>query len=899
MTTGGASHVDRRAGGREKPTVDAVPRVKVEEVVVVFKTHFDIGYTDLARNVVDHYRTSMIDKALDVCDVAASMPAEQRFVWTLPGWPMAQILWSGQTPERRSRVLKAIREGRLVWHSLMGSTHTESLDLEEFVRGFRFSSELARAHGLPLPRDAKMTDVPSHSWIVPTMLKHAGVDFLHLGCNEASSSPDVPSLFWWEGPDGSRLLTMYTAGNYGTGLQAPEGWPHKTWLALIHTSDNHGPPCPADIEKLVEQAHRELPGVKLRFGRLSDFADAILSENPQLPVVRADMPDTWIYGIQSMPRETGVARHVRPEIGALESLNSLLTLWGVAVPTATTTIADAYEKSLMFGEHTWGYCMIDSVQWHYGDDWERAHAAGTHAVVEESWAEKGENIHNAARLVQPALNANMAELARSVAVDGPRIVVFNPLPWARDCALRTNTSERGNGLADATATIKSVRLRDVETNETVEAEVSKDSTLEFVARDVPSLGYRTYVPTGDAANASESVSCDDDATIENEYFRLRLDPARGRVPSLVEKQADRELVDANAAYGFGQYLYERFDAKAHRSYLTAYCKTQPWPDWAEQFGKPNLPAADEVAYAAASPGNFRLSVRRGPVSSRAELLARAGHGVPHDVRLCITLWQGCPFVDVELAVLGKKADPWPEAGWLCFPLKIGSPAFRLARLGSVIDPAKDICPGANHEMLCLSGGMTVSEPDGAGIGLCPIESPLISLGRPGLLRYTTHWTLRKPIVFVNLFNNVWGTNFQQWIDNVPASSVRIWATDHGLDESELVMRSWEARQPCFAAQGKDATGVLPPMQAGLTLSRAGVLVTAFGRNPDGNGILLRLWEQAGSDEPCCVRLPGSLHATMAQPCSLRGEAQGEVIPVSNGRCFLPLRRFAPTSVFFV
>jgi hypothetical protein len=33
----------------------------VEEIVVVFKTHFDIGYTDLARNVVAKYRTSMID----------------------------------------------------------------------------------------------------------------------------------------------------------------------------------------------------------------------------------------------------------------------------------------------------------------------------------------------------------------------------------------------------------------------------------------------------------------------------------------------------------------------------------------------------------------------------------------------------------------------------------------------------------------------------------------------------------------------------------------------------------------------------------------------------------------------------------------------------------------------
>ena len=47
----------------------------VEEVVVVFKTHFDIGYTDLARNVVNRYRTSMIDNALAVPD--RSQPARR------------------------------------------------------------------------------------------------------------------------------------------------------------------------------------------------------------------------------------------------------------------------------------------------------------------------------------------------------------------------------------------------------------------------------------------------------------------------------------------------------------------------------------------------------------------------------------------------------------------------------------------------------------------------------------------------------------------------------------------------------------------------------------------------------------------------------------------------------
>ena len=71
-------------------------RALVDEVTIVFKTHFDIGYTDLARNVVGRYPTTIIDNALTVCDSAKGMPSEQRFVWTLAGWPMAQILGPGR-----------------------------------------------------------------------------------------------------------------------------------------------------------------------------------------------------------------------------------------------------------------------------------------------------------------------------------------------------------------------------------------------------------------------------------------------------------------------------------------------------------------------------------------------------------------------------------------------------------------------------------------------------------------------------------------------------------------------------------------------------------------------------------------------------------------------------------
>jgi len=40
---------------------------------------------------------------------------------------------------------------------------------------------------------------------------------------------EAPLIFWWEGPDGTRLMTMYWGGYYGIDLLPPEGWPHKSW----------------------------------------------------------------------------------------------------------------------------------------------------------------------------------------------------------------------------------------------------------------------------------------------------------------------------------------------------------------------------------------------------------------------------------------------------------------------------------------------------------------------------------------------------------------------------------------------------------------------------------------------------------------------------------------------
>ena len=897
----------------------------LQEVVIVFKTHFDIGYTDFASNVVSRYRTTMIDEALRVVELSRPLPAEQQFAWTIPGWPAARIAmdWPGQTASRKEQLSRAFKDGRFVVHGLPFTTHTELLETEDLVRGLGFASSISRASGLPLPRDAKMTDVPCHSWILPTLLKSAGIDFLHLGCNAASSSPQVPVLFWWEGPDGARLLTMYSASGYGTGLVPPDRWPYRTWLALIHTGDNHGPPTPEEVQTLLAEAARTLPGVKVRIGRLSDFADGILAEKAEIPVIRGDMPDTWIHGPMCDPAGAKVARHMRPVITIAEGLHAQLKFWGMETPSITSSIAAAYEKSLLYGEHTWGGALYwvskysGNVEFEYGEKWRADQASGRFKRLEDSWDEHSSYIYAARDIVQPLLKTNLHLLARAVQTEGRRIVVYNPLPWKRSGLVEFEDSQPNFAFvqpldtAQETASPRDVAAASkltVNPSEVPVAWVGQRGS--FIANDIPAMGYRTFIASK-SGKTSLAARRSPENILENRFFRLTLDATNCCVSSVIDKGSGRELVETSAAHGFGQYLYERFDSNDVANFVKAYVKISA--DWAtNELGKPNRQLLSTLEKRSVSPKHGQLipgnaaapntssAMQADDLADTATMLCPAGDGIPHGVELKVTLYRDLPFLDLEVTVRDKPADPWPEAGWICLPFRVDDPRFRVGRLGSIIDPQRDIVAGANRHLLGVNTGVALFDEEGRGAGFCVIDSPLVSLDTPGCWRYSLDFVPRRPVAYVNLFNNQWSTNFRLWNSGTWSSRVRVWAIDHYEPGRSLVTPSLEARYPLQAAVEDGPTGTLPPRQEGIELDQSGILMTALGDNPDGEGTILRLWELAGRSGACGLRFPQRMKVRSLQPIDLRGRILGKAIAVTEsstggGLCIVSVKGFAPAS----
>lgn len=840
---------------------------KIEHAWVVFKTHLDIGYTDRIAEVLRNYRVGMMEGALKVIEASRMLPPAQRFAWNLAGWPLAHVLGPQQDGARRERIARAVREGAIAFHALPFTTHTETQDLEDLVRSLGFATRLARQFDRPLPIGAKMTDVPSHSWVMPTLLAHAGVKFLQIGCNDNSACVRVPHLFWWEGPDGSRILCNYTRV-YGSGLAPPRDWPCKNYLAMTMTYDNVGPPSAAEVERLRQDAARRLPGVQIHFGTLDDFARAVAAENPPLPVVSADMPDTWIHGWLSMPQEAKAARQFRALEPALDALDTHLRAWGLAPANLQPALAEAYEQSALFSEHTFGPWGPKGGPWEsgiprrnlYGEEWQKARATGAYQKYEQGFDDKRAFARQADQIVHRELASRLDTLARSVRASGPRMVVYNALPWPRSGAV----------------------------------EIPGRPGEFLYAREVPPFGYKTY-PIGRPAAAGQPEPAASNR-LDTPFFRLAFDLRRGGIASLVEKSSGRELVDQGHPYALGQFLHERFDYARMLAFFTAYDRP-PIPGQGAWSAFVKLDPPTNLTYAAITPAAWSLAVQSNAVADLAILSTTDAHGLARRFTLVFTCPREQPSLEVEWQVEDKTPDPIPEGGWLCFPFNLAQPRFRLGRLGGPINPATDIVTGANRHYFCLNTGLTLSGQDEAGVGLCPLDSPCVSLDEPGLWRFSLDYTPRRPAVFVNLYNNKWNTNFPEWQEGSWTSRVRLWPTRAQADwGASLVTPAWEARLPLLAAATEGPPGQLPAEAAGLSLSRTGLLVTAFGANPDGPGTLLRLWEQAGQNGACTVRLPAGIRAQKVQPVNLRGESNGLPIPVEEGVFTVHARAFAPLSL---
>jgi len=677
---------------------------------------------------------------------------------------------------------------------------------------------------------------------------------------------------------------MYYGAYYGTSPAPPKDWKFNTWLAIVMTNDNTGVPTFEEYKDALKEIKKLNPGASIRTGSMGDFYTSLIKEKPELPVVRGDMPDTWIHGYMSMPREVKAGRILSKSVANLEALNTLTGIWGSQTEKRMTPIVDeAMEQIHLWDEHSFGMAMSHGFAgyWAYGDEFENLRAKGYYEPIEYSWKEKSNHITQAAKLIDPALSREIRGLAASVNISGQRVVVYNPLPWERSDLVTIQTAE----------SLKS-GLKNSSSGEIVPV-FKNHNIYQFQANHVPAMGYSTYIPVSDASRLKKStLICDaQNKVIENRFFRLVFDQNLGTIKSMIDKKSGREAVNPNSGLQFGQYVYERFSKENTDKYAKDYIKGGY--DWAyPELGRINL---SNDPYKRLSGKNARIEYLNDTVSVSAVMHFDGDGDLKHHYSITFTLTENNPTVEIIWSINGKPADAWPEGGWISFPFNIEKPQFKLGRLGAVVDPATDFIKGSNMDYCFLNSGMAVIDSNNSGFGIMSPDVPGISLDRPGLWSYSPAFVPQKANVFFNLYNNQWSTNFTEWVEGSWNARFYIWSIDQYSNASSIVTPSEELRNPLLTALASGKEGSIPVTGHGIGVSEKGILVTAYGKNSNGAGDLIRLWEQNGSNTRCVVTLPKESNYKMAQPCNLRGEKIGKGIPVISHTFGIEIRAYQPGS----
>lgn len=351
--------------------------MEMKKILVVFKTHLDIGYTDFAENVTEKYMNNFIPGAIRVAKELREAGGEARFKWTTGSWLIYEYLMRKGEKEC-AELSDAIRNGDICWHGLPCTTHTELMDKELFRYGLSLSQRLDEKFGVKTIA-AKMTDVPGHTKAMIPFLKEAGIELLHIGVNESSAVPDVPEIFRWKADNGDMINVIYN-GDYGNFTKLGD-----TGVALwfAHTLDNLGAQKVEEIVEIFDSLRKQFPDAQLVAADLNDVALALREAEASLPVITDEIGDSWIHGVGTDPKK----------ICQFRSLEKLYA----SLPEGEDK--ENLARGLMLvPEHTWG--LDEKTHLHDNDHYERSEfeqlrCLPNYQKMETSWREQRMFMYNA------------------------------------------------------------------------------------------------------------------------------------------------------------------------------------------------------------------------------------------------------------------------------------------------------------------------------------------------------------------------------------------------------------------------------------------------------------------------------------------------------------------------
>ncbi|MCB9125177.1 MAG: alpha-mannosidase [Caldilineaceae bacterium] len=717
-----------------------------------------------------------------------------------------------ENPALFAQIKALIDAGR--WHVVNGMVIQPDMNLpggESFVRQVLLGKRWMREHLGVEPRIAYCVDSFGHAGTLPQILRQCGFD-AYVFMRPSPHEKELPAnVFWWQGPDGSRLLTFRIAGAYTTRsvdqeahiLHAVAAKPDEldATMCFFGVGNHGGGPTRTQIENVraVAAAHPELD---IRFSHPEAFFAAIAGQTGALPSIADELQFHAVgcYSVNSALKRAH--RQAENRLLVAERLAVLAQQWA-ATPYPHHRLDELWH-TLCFNQFhdTLGGSSIKAAE----DD-----AIAALAGVESA----------AAALIDDAGRQIAARI--DTRGDGGVVVLFNPHGHDADSYVEYEPwtdwepwDEGGWGLLDEAGAPVAWQL--IESHQALTPEKGGIHRLLCRVR-VPALGYRTlrYARHAPQPALPESGARATAATLENDLIAAHFDPATGNLISCIDKKTGVEYTGAGG-WNVGQVLEDTSDTWSH--------------------------GVQRFEHVIGAFGNARITVGdRGPL--QASLLIERSYGANHWQQEVI-LRRG------ERALTIRNWLLWQEA-WrmvkLAFDVDTPAPqATHDIPFGWIVRP----CDGSEfptHMWMDVSG----PDADGAQLGAallndgkygCDVTGSTMRLTILRCVPYAYH----KPPHTFGLRRRY------DWVDQ-GAQEFTVVVCPHGGDwrDAGVVEQARLLNQPLVAITHHAHAGDRPRQESLASLDAADIELTALKRADDGHGVIVRVADMHGRSSAGMLR----------------------------------------------
>ena len=342
-------------------------------------------------------------------------------------------------PEMFEEIRQRIHEGR--WEVVGGWPVEPDCNLpstESFVRHALYGKRYCQG---ALGVDVKIGFNPDsfgHAAGLPTILASAGYGY-YVFMRPGEHEMKLPLLFWWEGPDGSRVLVNRIWRNYDAdagqihdaATQAfAQGFDHGTFFLGV---GDHGGAVTKEQIRLLLELKKDASLPELRFSTMRDFFWQVESSPAfaSLPVVKGELQHHARGCYSANGEEKYLNRRGERSLVAAETITLVAGLGSARSPAQTAAFAEAWWKVL--------FCQFHDMM------------AGT--SLYSDYQDVRDSVGYACEVAQTAKVQALEAMAKRVDLSGVEegaVFVFNQLPWKRRALVEYYTESNPSGHAPIT-----------------------------------------------------------------------------------------------------------------------------------------------------------------------------------------------------------------------------------------------------------------------------------------------------------------------------------------------------------------------------------------------------------------------------------------------------------------